>query len=218
MRVRRFFLAAALAALVDAAPAGAQNLIPNPTFSDLFTLLGWDDVGVASWSEIDAAELPNSGSVRVVRSSSGGTGPISDCIPVEPDTRYRLAASALWIDAESSAEGTVQLRIQFHQEASCAGTFLPLGTGQVATAPDEWQRIETVVDSPAGADAALVSLWAWRESPSGTFVAYFDDVELVAVPEPSGVAVGAVAALALGHRARTRLRRTRVRGQEERVR
>lgn len=208
---------AALAALLAVAPARAQNLIPNPSFPDLAMLLGWDHQGVSTWSDIDAAEVANSGSVRVVRTSNAGLGPDSDCVPVEGDMRYRLAASALWLDAESSADGDVQVRVEFHQGTACGSFASSRGTGLRTIEPDAWQRVEAFVNSPANAESALVNLWGWRAGGSGTFVAYFDDVELVTVPEAGGGLASAAAAASLAGCARAR-RRTRVNKPEEHTR
>jgi hypothetical protein len=128
--------------------AQAQNLSPNASFSSLFMLDGWTVSSGTAWSSIDSDEVPNSGSVRVPNAvDSVAKGTQSMCLPVEEQTNYRVAASALWLDAESSA---------------------------------------------------TVNLWTWKDPGAGNFVAYFDEAELVSLPEPDAslLAIGAVATLA----------------------
>lgn len=193
-----------------AAPARAQNLIPNSTFSSLFMLVGWPVSDGGTWSTIDSAEVLNSGSVRVVSPvASYGYGVTSVCLPTDEVTQYRVGALALWLDAESSATGKVTVRVEFYQDANCqSGGSFAGGTGVVPIGSDVWQRVEAVVTSPAGSTSATVDLWAWKDPGAGSFIAYFDDAELVSLPEPdaSVLAIGAVAGLAF---ARLRVGRRR---------
>lgn len=207
-----------LALLLVAPDAHAQNLIPNPSFSDLFMLDGWsEDVSTdSSWSSIDADEVANSGSVRIENSfESNGHGVTSACMPVEAGDRYRVAARTLWLDAESSTDGGVQARLGFYQTGSCTTALTFGGTGRVYTAPDDWQSIQGSKVAPAGAQSAQVDLWAWNVAGGGTFVAYFDEVELVSLPEPDGALAAACAAATLAACARARSRRVTVRGTED---
>lgn len=184
-----------------AAPgARAQNLIPNASFSSLFLLEGWPVVDGAAWSAIDSDEVPNSGSVRVVNPTAGfAKGVTSVCLPTEEMTQYRVGALALWLEAESSATGKVHLRVEFYQNGTClsGGSFAD-GTGVVPIGSDTWQRVETVVTSPAGSTSATVDVWNWKDPGAGNFIAYFDEVELVSLPEPNAsvLALGSVAILA----------------------
>ena len=210
-----------LALLLVALDARAQNLIPNPSFSDLFMLDGWseDTPADSSWSSIDADEVANSGSVRIQNSfESNGHGVTSACMPVEAGELYRVAASTLWFDAESTTDGGVQARLGFYQTAGCTTALTFGGTGRVTTAPDDWRSIQASKLAPAGAQSALVDLWAWNVGGGGTFVAYFDEVELVSLPEPNAAlaAACAVAMLAaIGADARARSRRVTVRRTED---
>ena len=202
MRGRLFRVGAAVAAaILCGMPAGAQNLIPNGSFPSLFMLDGWEPYSGATWSAIDIDELANSGSFRVPRTNIGGDGPVSGCLPIEENMRYRVGGSALWIDAES-VSGSVQLRLSFFQGSACDG--FPSGnggTGVQAIEADSWHRIQALADSSAGERSAKLDLWGWRTPESGTFVAYFDDLELVPVPEPNA---NAAALLALAGLAVTR--------------
>jgi hypothetical protein len=183
-----------------ASGAGAQNLIPNGSFSSLFMLEGWPVVVGATWSSIDSAEVPNSGSVRVANSTQGtNSGVDSVCLPTEELTQYRVGALALWLDAESTTTGAVHLRVEFYQNGTCqSGGSFSDGTGLLPIESDAWQRVETVVTSPAGSTSARVDLWTWKDPGAGTFIAYFDDAELVSLPEPDAnlLAIGAVVGLA----------------------
>ncbi len=203
MRGRPFRVGAAVAAVILCGmPAGAQNLIPNGSFPSLFMLDGWEPYSDATWSAIDIDELANSGSVRVPRTSSSGDGPVSGCLPIEENTRYRVGGSALWIDAES-VSGRVQLRLSFFQGGACDGFSSGNGgTGALAIEADSWHRIQALVDSSAGERSAKLDLWGWRTPESGIFVAYFDDLELVPVPEPNAnvAALRALAGLAVTRR------------------
>ncbi len=160
------------------------------------------------WSSIDSNEVPNSGSVRVPNSQNFvAHGIESVCLPIEAGNAYRVAASALWIDAESSMTGAVQLRVEFYQNGSCqpGGSRFADSTGLVSIASDAWRHVEVVLTAPAGSSSATVNLWNWKDTGAGTFVAYFDDAELVSLPEPNESLLGieAVASLS-GLRSRRR--------------
>jgi hypothetical protein len=189
-----------MGALLVAAGAQAQNLIPNCSFSSLFMLDGWPEVDEAAWSPIDSDDVPNSGSVRIVNSVAGNSkGVESECIPTQELTQYRVGALALWLDAESSATGAVHLRVEFYESASCGpGGLFGAGSGLQHIEADVWKRVETVVTSPAGFASAKVDLWSWKDPGTGNFIAYFDEAELVSLPEPDAslLAIGAVATLA----------------------
>jgi hypothetical protein len=202
----RLAVVVALAMILAAPGAHAQNLIPNSSFSSLFMLEGWPVSDGGAWSAIDSDEVPNSGSVRVVNSvASIAKGVVSVCLPTEAMTQYRVGALALWLDAESSATGNVHLRVEFYPNGTCqsGGSFAD-GTGLVPIGSDVWQRVQTVVTSPAGSTSATVDLWTWKDPGAGNFIAYFDEVELVALPEPNA-SVLALAAL-MGLVACSRLR------------
>ncbi len=193
-------IAVAMVGILVAAPVvQAQNLLPNGSFSELFMLQGWPglDDGATWSSSVDVDGVPNSGSLRVSNTSTGGGGANSVCFPAEPDTVYRIAASVLWLDLESSADGRVQLRLLFTKGPNCTGDGFAGGFLE-AVEPDSWQRIQTLVNSPAGTVSASAHLWNWRDGDSGTFISYFDDAQVVPVPEPeaSALAMGALAAAA----------------------
>ncbi len=195
----RIAVVATLLMLLVASDARAQNLLPNSTFSSLFMLSGWPTQLGSSWSSIDSEEVPNSGSVRVSNATnSTNRGIDSDCLPTEEGHDYLVAASALWLDAESSANGKVQLRVEFYPNAICEfdGSFSG-GSGLVPIPSDSWQHVETVIAAPAGYFSAEVNLWTWKDDGAGTFIAYFDNAELVSLPEPDAtvLGIGAVAAL-----------------------
>jgi hypothetical protein len=191
--------AALVVAVVAAAPAArAQNLLPNGSFPELFMLEGWPQLESATWSAIDADEVANSGSLRVANAADvSAKGANSDCFPAEGDTLYRIAASVLWLDAESSADGDVQVRLSFYASSNCTGGVFAKG-GLQTVAADSWQRVQALVVSPPGTLSGQASLWNWRDGSSGTFVSYFDDAEVVSLPEPAGsaLAMGVLAALA----------------------
>jgi hypothetical protein len=183
-------VAVAVVGLSIAAPvAQAQNLLPNGSFSDLFLLQGWSVSEGAIWSPVDVDEVPNSGSLRVSNTTPNtASGADSVCFPAEPDTVYRIAASVLWLDLESSADGRVQLRLHFRTGPNCTGGGFADGFSDAVEA-DSWQRVQALVAAPAGTVSASASLWNWRDGDSGIFISYFDDAEVVAVPEPEAGAL-----------------------------
>jgi hypothetical protein len=196
MRALVFRIAVSMVGIAVAAPGvQAQNLLPNGSFSEFFMLQGWPGLDDATWSSIDVDEVPNSGSLRVSNATPNtANGADSVCFPAEPAIVYRIAASVLWLDPESSADGVVQLRLEFATGPNCTNVSFAGGFYDAVEA-DSWQRVQALVTAPAGTVSASASLWNWRDGNSGVFISYFDDAEVVAVPEPeaSAFALGALA-------------------------
>jgi hypothetical protein len=199
MRALVFRIAVSVAGIAVASPvAQAQNLLPNGSFSEFFMLQGWPVLDDATWSSVDVDEVPNSGSLRVSNTTPNiAKGADSVCFPAEPDTVYRIAASVLWLDLESSADGRVQLRLYFRTGPNCTGGGFAGGFFDAVEA-DSWQRVQALVVAPAGTVSASAHLWNWRDGNSGIFISYFDVVEVVAVPEPdaSALALGGLVGVA----------------------
>ena len=197
---RTGLLVALAAALLAAAPGGAQNLVGNSDFDA--NLDGWTDVTAAfilpTWENQDWAGDPQSGSLQLENEADGADtfGGIAQCVVIpEADgtTRDAVRAEARVADGDAP-NGSAELFVTFHNDSACAA--LPLDQASAVWDAEIWGAFglpDVVV--PALTHSIRVALWARNADAGGSITVFFDHVFL---PEADGLASGCAALLALG--------------------
>ena len=176
-------VALALAALTLsalAARADGPNLLADPSFKK--NLTGWtkttSSFQTETWVRTDSKGNPNSGSVKIVNSStvSGSAGALKQCVAAAPGS-YVLRGSA-WVSG--GLGDSAAFAVSFFSGAGCTNTLLDYGVTPEATAK-AWTQIAVVANAPAGTVSAYVGLDTDR-GPSPTAAtpenAYIDDLYL----------------------------------------
>lgn len=195
----------AIALLLVASPAPAQNLLVNPDFdTDIAT---WSCEQSAStftvepatrpeveciWSADDAEDDPNSGSGQVSLDGFSDTlirAQIVQCVPIDDQFSYAVGAELRTI-ATNGRNG--QLDIRWYDDAVCAGGELGLDIVDAVPASSEWTRLEDMLAAPAGAGSLKFTVIAFALEGEAHTV----QVDRAFVPEPGG-ATPAVAWLTL---------------------
>lgn len=212
----RSMLAGLVLGVAVAAPGAARAEVPvdtllaNGSFAADAQLDGWDlGTAVASWSTLDVAGDPTSGSARIENSflDPGFSFEISQCLVTGPGP-HAFGASYWIASGQEPATGDAGVRWFFSAGSSCdPGAILAGGqryTENIVIVPDVWGEVSIAdVAAPPGTGSVKFSLANRQESGLGIFVVQFDDAYAV-VPEPRGLAGACAAALAL---AALRLRR-----------
>lgn len=201
--------AVAVAVLVALALASdvarAQERLTNGEFDT--NLSGWTNLSAPKvWSAFDDADDPSSGSVAISNTSGTSNGQfIRQCVGVLGGADYGIAYSH-YTETVGVTTGRSDVTVDWHDNATCAGTLIDLDSWQLETAPGTWTDVEDTVTAPNAAVAAFVRLTAFKTSGAAgdTWRVYYDHVQLV--PEPESVAqlaaVGAALALLRRRRAR----------------
>lgn len=160
---------------IEQADAGAC-LLPNGSFDR--DVSGWTvpafalAQGMVSWSAVDAANDPNSGSAMLALRSAGQFR-IERCVAVEPSSMYTLRSN-IYIPPGQSAAPTdlpAYQTVSFFPTSDCSGS--DSGTGSfIANIPGVWLPLESNLNTYA-AHSAKISL---NVVASGPFTTFFDDL------------------------------------------
>lgn len=188
----RAFRAVPLAALllsILAAPAHAENRLPNGGF----------DAGVAPWFEWslpptwvpdDAEGSADSGSVRVIHDRASNSGPVgvdavrSPCLPIEPGPH--TASADYRVPTGQPVTGSASLGFWWYANPDCESPVV--GAINVARFESEdstgaWVRRSDTVVPPEGATHVSAALSIVRDQP-GAFTAYYDNLALCPAGTP----------------------------------
>lgn len=199
MRIRTSAFLLAMLALV-ASEAAAQNLVVNGDFDT--DLDGWTNVGAPQsiWDEFDEFEDPNSGSLRIVNSSSAGTTTVvRQCALAEADREFQVGFTH--VTFPDGAEGAARMRLIWYANSTCEGATSGIEILDSSIA-GPWTRVEEIVTSPPATQSVLIELGARKTagSASNDYRVYFDEIY---VPEP-GASASIAAIFALAHMAQRR--------------
>lgn len=138
------------------------HLLENPNFddgTDPWTFSGSATAG-PFWSEIDGDGAPSSGSGEIAGAASGADlWSLSQCIPVEPSSAYRLVVAA---EIESGAgEPSAHGAVEIFASADCTGAPLVpafLATGVHGDTAGDFVLLEEVPVASGAASSARISL------------------------------------------------------------
>jgi hypothetical protein len=178
-----------LLALLVTAPAGAQNLLANGGFED--DLTGWTQFASSlspTWSPLDAAGSPTSGSLRVVDSSpidNNALPAASQCVAIEAGERYAARGSFLF-PAGQARSGEGGIFVFFMAEADCGGNPLDSAATRLDLDAGTWTTIAApAATAPVGTVAALVYFGFHKVGNGGQATFHLDDAQLTsAAPDP----------------------------------
>ncbi|MEO8215612.1 MAG: hypothetical protein ABI718_00870 [Acidobacteriota bacterium] len=167
-------------ALCLAAGAQAQNKLANGSFDR--DLSGWEILGEATWSSLDARG-GNSGSAQISSQGEIGFGELSQTIPVQPGERLRISASVL---AQGATAGVI---VGFCATINCViGDEEPLSIEGFNFQPGAGFQTESVTTtSPAGTTLAAVFLYPVIQDLSTIYSVNFDDVVIASDNSPNVV-------------------------------
>lgn len=182
--------AGAVALIVAAAPAAAQNLTTNPGFDGGFA--GWtdleqDNVVETEWLPEDATGNLGSGSVRVDYDAltTGILAGFHQCVAVSGDTTYQVSARTR-VPAGQDALGAARVDLRWSDSANCGDTLLST-IGVFNNSPGGWVLGQSSVVSPAAASSVLVQLRVEKTAvPDEDLDADFDDVMLTSTGSGGG--------------------------------
>ena len=162
MRFRRrtrlsvtLFAASASLLLAAGAPAGADNLLPNPSFDDGAAFDHWDTGVSGSWAlGADGASCELSSAADGQSAPAGGGDPFlamsgSDCLPIDP-----VALPQLWLGGlyRTSASVYFRLHAAFFADTDCSN-FLQYSAAVVGLPTGGWNGLQGSVTVPATAAA-----------------------------------------------------------------
>ncbi|HVS02953.1 MAG TPA: hypothetical protein VMT16_09300 [Thermoanaerobaculia bacterium] len=174
-------LATLLVALALASPLEAQNLLPNAGFDA--DVSGWQESIAfisSSWSPIDAAGDPDSGSAAITTTGTVGGQGLLYCVPVTPGAAYGFGAFVR-VPSGQLQTGSGSVGGLFFEAPACAGnTVSGVGTFPIAEPLDEWVLTQGEVVAPPTANSMLLTLSVSNDGSGEPFTALFDDVRFCA--------------------------------------
>ncbi|MGE5233129.1 MAG: hypothetical protein ACM3OB_03385 [Acidobacteriota bacterium] len=173
--------AAACLLLLVLAPASAQNLVVNPGFDH--DLSGWAATNIpglhtTSWSPLDAAGSPSSGSLLADNVSSTATNPqvvATQCIDTVPGQKYWLRAK-VFIPSGQGATGRALISA-VPGSGTCASPAFPFGVGGGfgVTAVGTLTDTGVTVTAPPGFGRMVLQLIDLKDPAGGSLRIYYDD-------------------------------------------
>jgi hypothetical protein len=196
-----------------ASTAQAQNLLVNPGFEDAggFTAnpitlstvnMGWALFGQSSQSDMSAStDYPHSGNYALLEQNAPGNnwnpaGAYQIVSGVSVGTTYSFSAFYL-ADTTMTGSFTTPVAVQV---GFLDASLNPLGTVETpgvnaggftwdVPALDNWYQASITGTAPAGTAYAVVYAMFMSNGQTSTDSIYFDDAALVAIPEPSTLAL-----------------------------
>lgn len=164
-------------------PPVAGNLLQNAGFDRDLSFWGWQErfpngVGSAAWASLDAANNPNSGSIRLRNDQRGGNGPAYQqlqCVAVDAGEVYDFGGKFF---ATSTAGGEAVFSIVQYADEGC-GTATISRTTQTprARTPGTWQSESYTMRMGGSTKSALVVIGGFA-AIGATYEVYLDDVFL----------------------------------------
>lgn len=164
-------------ALFVSGQLSAQNAVQNGTFDT--NTAGWTpDPGVTlSWSSRDAGGSPSSGSVLVTNQGTANYG-ISQCAPATPGKKSLVLR--VFTPSAQGTTGSPYAYLIFFANPDCTGTRTGGYGNNVNDQTDRWLTVlQTNQVAEAGTQSVKVLLRVIKQSSSGTFHMYFDDVAVL---------------------------------------
>ncbi len=174
----RLAVSLVLVALLAAAPARAANLLSNPHFAT--SLAGWEATGPnASWSPVDVAGSPTSGSARAVNDGTNGSFSgiyLRQCVPVVAGTTYEVGFQAM-LPAGQDRTGGAGGVFYIYQEPGCPLGHTVIGGGTLDSVTDlgSWEDVHASFTAPAGSRSAFLMFSVAKTEAGGQLAAHFDD-------------------------------------------
>jgi len=173
--------AAACLLLLFLAPASAQNLVVNPGFDH--DLSGWAATNLpglhtTSWSPLDAALSPNSGSLLAENVSSTAANPqvvAAQCIDTVAGQKYWLRAKVFIPSGQASTGRALISAIP--GSGTCASPTFPFGVGGglAFTAVGSLADSGTVVTAPPGFGRMVLQVIDLKDPAGGSLRIHYDD-------------------------------------------
>jgi len=173
--MHRFQLVAVCGVLsaFDPSSVFAQNLLTNPGFD--VGLSGWTNQG-ATWSTLDAANSPLSGSVQLSDDPSAGVPQITQCVAATPGL-YDASVEYRVPSGQSAGNGV--FRVWSFPNANCTGGFQEVYEVDTAPGPfNAWLPAKQVIRVPVGAQSALFQLFFQSNQAGATFTGLYDNAFL----------------------------------------
>jgi putative membrane-bound dehydrogenase-like protein len=193
------FLKAALASVPHAeAPKArpAVNIIANPSFENETAgkPLDWNTRTYSGRATHSLSDIARTGARSIrIESTEGSDTSYFTRVALEPNTTYRLSA---WIKTEN-LKGARGAQLNLHEAQGIDGSKTPAISGT-----KDWTRVESIFNSGGHTELTINCLFGgWGRS---TGVAWFDDIELVAISGGGAVAgvpaeVGQALRIVTGH-------------------
>lgn len=178
--------ASLLLGLLQVSPAGAQNLLLNPGFSNSTANWGVSGTGTLSWSMLDANAQAGSGSAMLINDSATASqgASVMQCVPMLAGAAYYFSGKAMVPSgATQTLSNPTRVSIRFHTEIDCSDSSSgPITIGASVSQFDTWQISGPVLRvAPPGTLAVQVRGLLSKVAAGGTAVAHFDD--FAAVPD-----------------------------------
>jgi hypothetical protein len=156
---------------------GGDAKVQNPSF----------DTGLDPWvvealtgssihhGSVDVAGSALSGSAEIVAVDATGASTLSQCIAVSGGTGYRFGA---WSQiAAVSGAPTAEIRLEFFDNAECAGEAIGAGSSVNQTGASDWRPASGVASAPATAIATRLLLAVGSGNPA-SYTARWDAAEV----------------------------------------
>ncbi len=164
-------------------PVDASNLMKNPGFDTGLAPWGWqarfpNGTGSEAWAPLDAANNPNSGSIRLRNTRPPDGTPAFQqlqCANVESGTTYEYGGKFF---ASSSTGGSAVFAIVEYADADCNVAILTKEVKvEAIDTPGSWQSVRYTQRVGATTKSVFIVIASSAKSP-GTFDVFFDDVFL----------------------------------------
>lgn len=201
MKVRKMFLALAVMAIIGAtAGAASANLIVNGSFEDpirnpnsygLYDVIpGWAaEVGKIEVQRVNVAGTPAADGFQFVELDSSQSSTIFQSVATVANQQYELS----WSFSPRPGTQEPQNKLGIYIDDALVATSGPQ-TGQSGN-QNTWTRYSYVFSASS---ASTKISFADLGTPSDSYGTYLDDVQMVAIPEPVFLQMGALLSLGAG--------------------
>ncbi len=183
------------------------NLLLNSHFDE--DLSSWTAEGLltADWDpmDVDGSALSGSALLRNIASGAGFVRGLQQCVEVTPGASYDVGGWVYVAEAQATA-GVAFVDLSWRMDPDCSG-FISAGPDSPHVSTEgQWVFTEARdVTAPANAQGASIRLTTQKLDAGGEFAAFFDDVSIVPVPEPSATLLSGAALVALAALRRARI-------------
>lgn len=153
--------ALAVAFLLAAAPAAAQNLLTNGTFDR--SLSGWEHAnpgspyGSVAWSPADADGSTSSGSAQITYTGPDRSGDaIDQCVPVTAGITYGSTGKVFIPSGQGTLYGAWISVIWFSNTTCDFSGDITSDYGKSVETLDSWVPVSDIFYAPGGAQSAMI--------------------------------------------------------------
>lgn len=164
-------------------PVDAGNLLKNPGFDTGLLPWGWQDrfpngTGNAAWAPLDAANNPNSGSIRLRNTRPPDGTPAYQqlqCANVESGTIYEYGGK--FFASSATAGGAIFAIVEYADEDCNVSILTKQVKSEASDTPGSWQSVQYAQRLGPTTKSVFIVIASSAKSP-GTFDVHFDDVFL----------------------------------------